>query len=375
LFARKHAIRRSSGIKDSNHLLSEAFRGVCSTLHGALSEAQVEILSDNPLLSALSGAQGRRNCLSGVLVPTILGGRKVVPLQARARSGPVRRIAVLDGAERAQPLKVVRSHETPTDLSGAGTDERLVALWLHGKSEATKEAYRSDLAKFFDFTAGKPLRTVTLADVQEFADFVSGLLAPASQARILAALKSLFAFGHQVGYLPFDVGRPVKLPARRDQRAERILSADDVHAMIAHAKKGRDRALIRTLYIGGLRVAETVDLVTRNLVAREDGRGGQLQVFGKGSKTRPVLVPEGIFAELSALALPDPDAPLFRSQKKEPDGGPRPITARQAERIVKATARKAGLKNASDVSPHWLRHAHASHAMDRGAKIHSCRPR
>ncbi len=75
MFARKHAIRRSSGIKDSNHLLSEAFRGVCGTLHGALSEAQVEILSDNPLLSALSGAQGRRNCLSGVLVPTILGGR------------------------------------------------------------------------------------------------------------------------------------------------------------------------------------------------------------------------------------------------------------------------------------------------------------
>ncbi len=32
--------------------------------------------------------------------------------------------------------------------------------------------------------------------------------------------------------------------------------------------------------------------------------------------------------------------------------------------------RKAGLKNASEVSPHWLRHAHASHAMDRGAEIH-----
>lgn len=38
------------------------------------------------------------------------------------------------------------------------------------------------------------MRTVTLADVQEFADFLSGLLAPASQAGILAAMKSLFAF-------------------------------------------------------------------------------------------------------------------------------------------------------------------------------------
>jgi integrase/recombinase XerD len=256
--------------------------------------------------------------------------------------------------------------------SGASTDRHLIGLWLHGKSGATKEAYRSDLAKFFDFTEGKPLRTVTLADVQEFADFLSGLLAPASQARILAALKSLFAFGHQVGYLPFDVGRPVKLPARRDERAERILSVDDVHSVIAYANKGRDRALIRVLYIGGLRVAEALGLKTRYLVARDDGSeaSGQLAVFGKGSKTRPVLVPDSLFEELSALALPDPDAHLFRSQKKGPDGGARPITARQAERIVKATARRAGLKNASDVSPHWLRHAHASHAMDRGAKIH-----
>lgn len=38
--------------------------------------------------------------------------------------------------------------------------------------------------------------------------------------------------------------------------------------------------------------------------------------------------------------------------------------------IVKAKARRAGLKNASEISPHWLRHAHASHEIDRGAKIH-----
>ena len=279
---------------------------------------------------------------------------------------------MLERAQGAEVVKVVQAAETGRDLSGAGSDGRLIGLWLHGKSRATKEAYRSDLAKFSDFTEGKPLRTVTLADVQEFADFLSGLLAPASQARILAALKSLFAFGHQVGYLPFDVGRPVKLPARRDERAERILSADDVHAMIAHAKKGRDRALVRALYIGGLRVAEAVNLTTRDLVIRDDGSeaSGQLAVFGKGSKTRPVLVPHSLFDELLALSFPGPDAPLFRSQKKGPDGGPRAITARQAERIVKAAAKRAGLKNASEVSPHWLRHAHASHAMERGAKIH-----
>jgi integrase/recombinase XerD len=62
-----------------------------------------------------------------------------------------------------------------------------------------------------------------------------------------------------------------------------------------------------------------------------------------------------------------------RSRKRAQGGGPRPITSRQAERIVKQAATEAGLKNASSVSPHWLRHAHASHAMDRGAKIHLVR--
>jgi site-specific recombinase XerD len=296
----------------------------------------------------------------------------MVPLQTRERTGSLTKMDMSSHTGGVQAVEVARGIEPPADLSGAHSDGRLVALWLHGKSEATKEAYRSDLSKFVDFTGGKPLRTVTLADMQEFADFVSKLLAPASRARILAALKSLFAFGHQVGYLPFDVGRPVKLPPRRDERAERILSVDDVHSIIAHAKKGRDRALIRTLYIGGLRVAETVALRTRALVSRDDDSeaGGQLQVFGKGSKSRPVLVPESLFTELLTLAMPYPDTPLFRSQKRNPDGEPKPITARQAERIVKATAKKAGLKNASEVSPHWLRHAHASHAMDRGAKIH-----
>ncbi|MDP9438497.1 MAG: tyrosine-type recombinase/integrase, partial [Actinomycetota bacterium] len=67
---------------------------------------------------------------------------------------------------------------------------------------------------------------------------------------------------------------------------------------------------------------------------------------------------------------PHLDSPLFRSRKKGPGGEPKAITVRQAERVVKEAARAAGLKNASEVSPHWLRHAHASHAMDRGAKIH-----
>ena len=279
---------------------------------------------------------------------------------------------MLDRPNAPRAAGAARPHES--DPSGADTDHRLVGLRLHGKGEANKEAYRGALAAFSGFTGGKPLRTVTLADLQEYADDLAEAFAPATQAKLLAAMKSLFSFGHQVGYLPFDVGRPVKLPPRKDDRAERILSADDVHSMIANANGKRNRALIRLLYIRGLRVAEAVDLRTRDLRERgeaNDGTGGgQVTLFGKGRKTRVVLLPASLWAELAALALPHPRAPLFRSRKKGPGGEPRPITVRQAERVVKDAARRAALSNASDVSPHWLRHAHASHAMDRGAKVH-----
>jgi site-specific recombinase XerD len=56
------------------------------------------------------------------------------------------------------------------------------------------------------------------------------------------------------------------------------------------------------------------------------------------------------------------DDPVFRSQK---GGSLSPV---QVWRIVRAAARRAGI--AGDVSPHWLRHAHASHPLDRGAPIH-----
>lgn len=277
-------------------------------------------------------------------------------------------------------LAPVRRPPSSTNYSGAHSDEVLVERWLHGKSPATAEVYRSAYAAFMRFTSSKLLGNVTLGDLQEFADELEDPFAPSTQAKILAALKSLISFGHQTGYLAFDVGKALNLPKRRDELAERILSPDDVHSMIAKAEGQRDRTLLRTLYIGGLRVAEAVSLRSRDLRERPgtvgnasgtEGTGaGQITLFGKGGKTRRVLLPAGLFEELDALALPDPQAPIFRSRKRGPDGEPMPIGVRQAERIVKSAAKKAGLKTASEVSPHWLRHAHASHAMERGAKVY-----
>jgi integrase/recombinase XerD len=242
----------------------------------------------------------------------------------------------------------------------ADSDAQLVALWLHDRGANTAAAYRFEAGRFQAF-AQKPLGAVTLGDVQAFADSMEHLK-PASRARALAAVKSLFAFGHRLGYLPFDVARPVRLPPQRSQLAERIMSEADTQRMLALEPRPRNRALLRLLYAAGVRVSEACGLRWRDLAEREEG--GQITVFGKGGKTRAILLPSGVWRELLALrGEAGPDDPVFRSRNR---GGM--LSRVQVERIVTAAARRAGI--AGNVSPHWLRHAHASHALDRGAPIH-----
>jgi integrase/recombinase XerD len=259
--------------------------------------------------------------------------------------------------------------ETPPTPAGlvpqARTDAQLLELWLFGRSPHTQRAYRREAARFLAH-AGRPLRGVTLGDVQAFATALAApeaALTPASQARALAAVKSLLAFGHRLGYLPFDVGGAVRLPRLRSALAERILSEADVHRLLALEPDARNRTLLRLAYAGGLRVSELVALRWRDLQAR-DGGEGQVTVYGKGGKTRAVLLPASVWRDLRALRGEEAaaDGPVFGSRK----GGA--LTARQAQRLVEAAARRAGLR--AKVSPHWLRHAHATHALERGAPIH-----
>jgi Phage integrase, N-terminal SAM-like domain len=68
-------------------------------------------------------------------------------------------------------------------VQASDTDWQLVSLWLHDRSRITRRAYRADVARFLAFVA-KPLPTVTLGDLQAFADTLEDEdLAPGSPAR------------------------------------------------------------------------------------------------------------------------------------------------------------------------------------------------
>ncbi len=196
--------------------------------------------------------------------------------------------------------------------SQAETDEQLLALWLHGRAASTQRAYCSDSRRFLRFVR-KPLRLIKLADVQAFADSISDR-APATQSRAINVVKSLFSFGHRVGYLPFNVAAAVKAPPAKDTRAERILPEADIQRMLALETHPRDRVILRLLYGAGVRVSELCGLKCRDAQERDDG--GQITVFGKGGKTRAILLPKAVWLDVEELREgAEPDHPIFRSEK------------------------------------------------------------
>jgi integrase/recombinase XerD len=248
-------------------------------------------------------------------------------------------------------------------LVQAATDAELVALWLHGRGKATTRAYQADAAAFINHV-DRRLGAVTLGDVQGFVDALAGL-APASRARKISAVKSLLSFAHRAGYVVFNVGAAIRPSPVKVTLAERILGEADLLRLIHPETNRRNATLLRLAYAAGLRISEVVGLCWRDLTARDDA--GQLTVMGKGGRTRAVLLSPETWRTLEALRgdadpEPGPDAPVFRSTK----GGP--LGCAQAHRILKAAAIRVGLP--PEVSMHWLRHAHVSHALDRGAPAH-----
>jgi integrase/recombinase XerD len=242
-------------------------------------------------------------------------------------------------------------------------DGQLIQLWLSTKtSSETRRAYSAEAVRFTRFMQ-KPVAAVTLSDFQAYSESLrQGGLQTSSQNRALTAIKSLLSFGLETGYLPYNVGAAVKLRPNRDGLAQRILEENVVARLIGAAPEGRNRIMLKLLYVSGVRVSELCGLRWRDAQARQEA--GQLTVFGKGGRTRTILLTPTVWQQLVSLqgkaAAPDP---IFRSRK---GGGA--LDPSQVRRIVYAAAREAGLEQ--KVSPHWIRHAHASHALDHSAPIH-----
>lgn len=253
---------------------------------------------------------------------------------------------------------------TTERVTRAETDEQFVDMWLHSgnrNSEETRAAYRRDVRRFFEYV-GISLREVTVDDMVAYKEHLAESdYATSSQARMLSSVRSLLSYAQRTGYTAVNVGAAISVPSVEETLGERILSEDEVQAMIHRTDKDRDRVILRLLYATGMRVSELCSLEWRHV--QERGDTGTLAIHGKGDKTRHVKVPPMAWSELVALYDGEAmDEPVFASRQ----GGA--LSRVQVYRIVRNAADRAGIDK--NVSPHWLRHAHATHALERGAPIH-----
>lgn len=232
------------------------------------------------------------------------------------------------------------------------SDDHLIALWLFDRSIHTQRAYKADIDKFRKFTC-KQLRDVALPDLVEFAKTLKG--ANTSRYRSLSAIKSLLTFGHETGYLPFDVGEAMRLPTVHDRLADRILPEEDILRMIQLEENPRNHLLLMLFYATGIRCTELCNLHVKDIAAHGDS--GQITVLGKGGKVRSIRLTKPVWDELTHYVSRMRQAELIF-----------PLSTVHVWRIVKAAAKKAGITQ--PVSPHWFRHAHGSHALDHGAPLH-----
>lgn len=288
-------------------------------------------------------------------------------------------------------------YNAPQDESSSiETDQVLIERWLAEKSSKTQDSYAYDVSQFIDFV-NLPLRYVTLGHLQDYREYLEDQdYALSTRKRKLSSVKSLFTFGTKLRYFSHNVGSAVSTPNVPKDRAERILSEADLWAILREEKDLRNHVLLRLFYASAGRVSDVVDLRWRDLKDRPDLQGpdghpgGQVTFFGKRGKTRAVTLYSKIWSLIVRLRAHEeeigygtPDDPVFRSR----NGGC--LSATQIWRIVKAAAKRAGIKvtrktdsegtivrddngepiKTTAVSPHWFRHAHASHALQKGADL------
>ncbi|MDA1027836.1 MAG: tyrosine-type recombinase/integrase [Bacteroidetes bacterium] len=263
-------------------------------------------------------------------------------------------------------------HSADSRISNVDSDDYLLQLWLRSKSRNSKDAYARDVRQFLAFV-DLPLTQVKLEHIWNWLDHLeSDGFVVSTIGRKLATIKSLFSFGLKVGYLPFNVGAAISLPSIPDLLAQRILSESDVRKLLAASDVERDSVLLKLFYASGARVSELCVLRWEHIQLRlrnEQNSEAYITLIGKGSKSRNVIVSSAMCTLLtefhvkeSELGFGSPTDSVFRSAK----GGS--LSRQQMWRIVKKATGLSGVMR--DISPHWLRHAHASHSLDRGAPTH-----
>lgn len=246
-------------------------------------------------------------------------------------------------------------------VTNASCDRELILIWLGNKSQTTQVSYNSTVTKFIEFI-GKPLSEVKLEDLQLWERGLKARFKPTTVANKILVIKSLFSFAVKTGYLTLNIGSFIKPPKLKDDLADRILDLKDVQGLIRYgAKNERDRLMLLLMYGCGLRVSEVVGLTWNDLKPHSNGEG-KCTVFGKGSKTRMVIIPDWLWSKIKEFEKyhrVNQYVFITRNHNK--------IDRSVVHRMIKRACKRSGIDPRA--SAHWLRHSHASHSLEAGCNL------
>jgi len=252
-------------------------------------------------------------------------------------------------------------------------DQFIDFYWLStGASKNTLAAYRSDLKIFNKWLAEKSFISVNSKHIQDyFSDRQKNNISSSSQARILTCLHSFYQYllanqlikkdpTEQLSQPKLEKKLPVFLNI---QEVEKLLEAPSSSSLFGQ----RDRAMLELLYSCGLRVSELINLSYHNINLKEEF----IRILGIGNKER--VLPMGEVAIDYLMKYETNARPMLlkngQSDSYFLSNRGSAMSRQNFFYIIKAYANQVGIDK--PLSPHSLRHAFATHLVQKGADLRS----
>ena len=238
-----------------------------------------------------------------------------------------------------------------------------------GLSNNTVKAYEADISSFFQWLDNEDLKYKNLQEdhINQYISFLfQKKMRSSSVNRKISSIKSFYIFLVKRNFLKNSPLNDLVTPKQEkylpesmsEAEVDKLLNSPDVSNKI----ENRDKAMIEMLYATGMRISELVNLKMTDV----DMKRCVVKVFGKGSKER--LVP---FGETALDSLRSYLNEREQSSSKEIflSNRGKKMTRVAFWQRVKVYLIRENLKNS--ISPHTLRHAFATHLLNRGADLRS----
>ncbi len=239
-----------------------------------------------------------------------------------------------------------------------------------GLSKNTVDAYKNDLKDFLSWLNKiniQDYKKVTETEINEYvAHLFKNGLKSSSVNRKISTLKSFYLFLIKKKLISLSPLSEVITP-KKEQYLPSSMSEDEVERLLQSPNieldiETRDKAMIEMLYATGMRISELINLKMIDI----DIERSVLKVLGKGSKER--LVPFGEKAS---------DSLSYYLKKRKKSSAKEVFLSNRGKKMtrtgfwqrIKIYLSREGLKDT--ISPHTLRHAFATHLLNRGADLRS----